>query len=997
MLQTEGPAPHVDGISPNEGTPGTKLTIRGENLGTTASDLTHVFINQIDVGPTAQWFSPKKITAITPMGEGELEIVVVTKSGKFGTAAVSYHQYAQRNVGPQTPVTYWPEDERRHCPAIYEHGSESRSGEGTGAARTATGIPGGIELDPSTGLPMSEITRMNIPLSDSALRQLYSGSGSVQLTDKEFDPIMFLLKFYKSSSFNDLTVTFNNFRQSMRMEGAGEPINVIRTNLVLIFRCLEGMDSLRRELVPEKGNGPDGKNRFETPLESILSESRDSAYQLFEGVLKRRDRAESTRNAIGVMQRYQFLFNLPHAIRSNISKGDYSLVLNDYLRAKSLFANSEVEVLRRIYADVENVVANFRTILRNQLTTMPIECDEAKRKIGYLTQLEVNYDPTWLCLVRFKEWLIDRIQLYQNVYHQAIGNKNPNPSAQSTDRASSVSGDAQGAGSPSWFGEGVMSGTPPLLVLVKSVCRFLTHHVVQFWRLGLAYISGQLSNPSQMDGHSGSEFDNDMSKRIRNADDQSSDSEFPSTPPDPKAAWLQMNLELVLMLASRIKDEILEVIGSGVNDEVITEWLVQCIREFRRCYAVLPLNEISPEVVEMFSRLIHELRRHAVRGIFRRAQIMIEALQLKETWRVTLTDAEGGRTKLPLLYEDIMTDALSRCQEQVACHSTTEKPLFVSAELQERFPDWCGDAMVAFISTLRRLADQIESTISHSELQDEGNSRSDWLNVDSLFGRQSGQTPIVSQARGLLLVLNNAIWIEQHANKRLIMAYKAAGYASPERLQARLDDTWQKGREDLLCRYVRLRSSWLCAPIRPQLNEMFAMKSSFADDDDLSSITGLHTSVCAAISNLSHVFSELILLLGKETVGNLESDSNEQMVSPQSVLARVVSQTVDQLKNYYVELHLRSLPRLAQIQLILDFRALKAILPKGLFTPEASRQLDALSAMTVQDSSSPPGLQPNEERYLNKIIEQEKGRMRLLVDGFQSFDSSPSRITLVHE
>ena len=33
------PAPVVTGISPNEATPGTKITIRGENFGNLASDL----------------------------------------------------------------------------------------------------------------------------------------------------------------------------------------------------------------------------------------------------------------------------------------------------------------------------------------------------------------------------------------------------------------------------------------------------------------------------------------------------------------------------------------------------------------------------------------------------------------------------------------------------------------------------------------------------------------------------------------------------------------------------------------------------------------------------------------------------------------------------------------------------------------------------------------------------------------------------------------------
>ncbi|KAA0187476.1 Exocyst complex component 2 [Fasciolopsis buskii] len=709
MPKVEGPPPLVTGISPIEGHPGTKLTIRGENLGTTASDLTHVFINQIDVGPTAQWLSSKKITAITPLGEGEMEVVVVTNSGKFGTATVSYRQTARRNVGPQTSVSHWPEDERRHCPAIYEHGSEGSTsgsgGGGGGGSGSATDTKSGAELDPSTGLPMSELTRISVSLSDSALRSIYPGTGSVQLTDKDFDPVMFLLKFYRSSTFNDLTVTFNNFRKSIRVEGLGEPVNVIRTNLLLIFRCLDGMDRMRNRLQDEKKSA--GGKLSCPPLENALSDCRNRGHSLFEGILKRRDRAESTRNAIAVMQRYQFLFNLPHAIRSNISKGDYNLVLNDYLRAKSLFANSDVEVLRRVYADVENVIENFRHMLRNQLTTMPIECDEAKRKISYLNQLEVNYDPTWLCLIRFKDWLIDRLHLYQRLYRQAIGSETPGPTvSSSTDsRSDSVPND-RNALSPDetvalGLDEMMMVGdAPPMLCFVRSVCRLLISHVVQFWRLGSTYAA--VTSSARGD-------ESAWRKSSQSVTETNSDTELPTTPTDTKMAWLNLNLELVHFLSNSLHEEVLESVGTGGTlDAVTTGWLPECIREFRTCLNTLPLSDLPVEICDVFSRLAHDLRRHAVRGIFRHAQIAIEALQLKETWDVDVNDAEGGTTRTPMAYEEIMLDALEQCQEHVSCQASVEKPLFESAELQERFPDWCGDAMVAFISTLRRLADQIE-------------------------------------------------------------------------------------------------------------------------------------------------------------------------------------------------------------------------------------------------------------------------------------------------
>jgi exocyst complex component 2 len=75
-----------------------------------------------------------------------------------------------------------------------------------------------------------------------------------------------------------------------------------------------------------------------------ISESVLEANKLFDEVLARRDRADATRNALGVLQRFKFLFSLPVSIERNIRKGDYDVVINDYARAKNLFSNTDVAV-----------------------------------------------------------------------------------------------------------------------------------------------------------------------------------------------------------------------------------------------------------------------------------------------------------------------------------------------------------------------------------------------------------------------------------------------------------------------------------------------------------------------------------------------------------------------------------------------------------------------------------------------------------------------------
>lgn len=68
------------------------------------------------------------------------------------------------------------------------------------------------------------------------------------------------------------------------------------------------------------------------------------ADRLFDDVLRRKDEADGTRNALAVLHRFRFLFNLPAVIDRNIQKGEYDLVINDYARANNLYRNSEVQV-----------------------------------------------------------------------------------------------------------------------------------------------------------------------------------------------------------------------------------------------------------------------------------------------------------------------------------------------------------------------------------------------------------------------------------------------------------------------------------------------------------------------------------------------------------------------------------------------------------------------------------------------------------------------------
>jgi exocyst complex component 2 len=85
------PTPLVTGISPREGCPGIKITIRGENLGNDEKDFIALKICGDDCRASASWISPNKIVAYAGNGQGKGDVIVVTKSGGIGSCSVGFY------------------------------------------------------------------------------------------------------------------------------------------------------------------------------------------------------------------------------------------------------------------------------------------------------------------------------------------------------------------------------------------------------------------------------------------------------------------------------------------------------------------------------------------------------------------------------------------------------------------------------------------------------------------------------------------------------------------------------------------------------------------------------------------------------------------------------------------------------------------------------------------------------------------------------------------
>ncbi|VDL59945.1 unnamed protein product [Hymenolepis diminuta] len=833
-----GPPAQVTGISPVEGVPGTKLTLRGEYFGQSALDLTHVFVGGIDVSPSARWFSSRKLSVITPLGIGELEIVVVTKSGGIGTSELTYIQHVDQKIGPQEQVSYWPEDERRRCPAIIERGSGVAKQEG-----------GGDVVDASlaaTGLPPAELARLGIPLSDTALMKIYPHTGNVLLSEPDFDPMLFLLKYYKNASFEDLVMARNNFSRSISESGAHDSSSIIKANLYLIFRCLEGLEGsspncinifnnslstldlrieMKRSNVPggtdyklsvgQKGKSKPKEGTVETRLEKKLTDSWNQGYDLFKDVLHCREAANSARNVLSIMERFSFLFRLPESIRKTIKQGEYNLVVNDYKRAKALFATSDNGAFQRVFTEIETVVANFRETLKSELLQVPIDVDEAIKRIKCLEQLDVDYDPYWRCAEAFKNWLIEQLRIYQKRYQDET---KPPPETPKSPTQPIMRSNLQNR----------MGKQQLTIQLVKQVCSLLSTQCVQLWRL---QIICSAASPKVKTSSERGDGQQSLQAKYQNA-----------------------NIEVIHLLANCIREAVLQPASIGTLETIQSGWASTCVQEFRNCCLSLPLDIVPRDVQSVLRRLSYDLRRHAVRDVLRTSQTTTESLHFKENWEVEVTDNGGSITQLPLAYENVVAESLSRCRTLMSSRTSLEDSLFEAPEYHERFSQSFADVMVGFLSTLQHLAEQIELSISRQS-----------TSVDATQDGSGGsaevtgsQRSIVAQARGVLLLVNNADWAARHANSRAFSAYASAGFANVEDLRTRVSNGWSAATEKLIDLYVRIRSTYLCGPLSKEVTPDIALQSA----------------IITALCNLSHIHSELVLLLGVPSTNEDTSNGN---------------------------------------------------------------------------------------------------------------------------
>uniref|UniRef100_A0A673VSQ7 Exocyst complex component 2 n=1 Tax=Salmo trutta TaxID=8032 RepID=A0A673VSQ7_SALTR len=567
--------PLVTGISPNEGTSWTKVTIRGENLGTGPADLVGLSICGHNCLLTAEWMSASKIVCrVGPAKDDKGEIIVTTKSGGHGTSTVSFKLLKAEKIGILDQSAVWV-DEMNY----YDMRTDRYKGISPLSLRPSN--PLGIDFD----------------------------------------------------NFDQLRMAASNLKKQATKKNEGS-LAYVKGGLSTFFEA-----------------------------QDALAGASDTADTLFQEVLGRKDKADSTRNALNVLQRFKFLFNLPLNIERNIQKGDYDVVINDYEKAKSLFSNTEVSVFKKVYAEVETRIGALRSLLLDKLLETPSTLHDQKRYIRYLSDLHASGDPAWQCISAQHKWILGLMQnckeefinyqrgeLNTRTHTHTLGlgaialdlEGDPRPSAFSRIRDTaplSKGGILHTPRHSTWHYE-----TPQQVQFVEKLSDVVIGQLPNFWKLWISYVNGSLFSET-------GEKSGQVEKSKKNARQRQNDFKKMIE----EVTHRLVKLVRGALLPSTLTELELKLYGGWENKTELTgPWLTQVIHTVRVIFEALVALEIPNDLLQVIQDLLLELRHHCLLVTLHHTADDVKRVAEKEDWVV---DNEGITS-----LEQRLLIILSNCQ-----------------------------------------------------------------------------------------------------------------------------------------------------------------------------------------------------------------------------------------------------------------------------------------------------------------------------------------------
>ena len=503
--------------------------------------------------------------------------------------------------------------------------------------------------------------------------------------------------------------------------------------------------------------------------------------------MKRREKADKSRVALSVLNRYKFLFCLPTNIEKNASKNEFDIIVNDYARAKNLYGKSEVPLIQKVLAEVDEIILEIRRKLHKKIQEMPQGVEQQKRFVKSLINLEIQQvgtiqaeklkiaDPAWDAIESRARYIEETFKrTYGEFQEKEISLKD------------SSKRDAN---------------SPPVRVLFcEEITEIATGQFPDLWRLGQSYFTGELRGINE---------------------------------PKP-GNFKQIILNAIERFCSYVRAAILPqnqkyqsippwAFGSSSQLNQFSTWLPTCLRYLRVSYASLIRLDLPGEALDIVLKLIDELRLFCLTTILKKSFDKVRKLHDKETWNLTVLEFPGA-TSLPSKLEEILAEVLDEGQQMCLLMEIRENPLFdtPNSEGHREVAKIVETILKSFSSVIEELAtERSDDEVQHMPKQLIGfptnsNLLPHSINLNEVKSTISSTITITWEHRLLCCLANSAYCNKMFINNlgNLFLKY---GYPIPKLALENSRSIVNNVFQNLLEIYVEHKSDPLVSTIEPSM------------------------------------------------------------------------------------------------------------------------------------------------------------------------------------
>ncbi|RMC16085.1 hypothetical protein DUI87_08294 [Hirundo rustica rustica] len=630
--------------------------------------------------------------------------------------------------------------------------------------------------------------------------------------------------------FDQLKMAVVNLKKQANKKNEGS-LAYVKGGLSTFFEAQDALSAIHQKLEADGTEKVEGS--MTQKLENVLNRASNTADTLFQEVLGRKDKADSTRNALNVLQRFKFLFNLPLNIERNIQKGDYDVVINDYEKAKSLFGKTEVQVFKKYYAEVETRIEALRELLLDKLLETPSTLHDQKRYIRDIVKL-----PSLEVFNIELDRVLDNLTLTpfpmkgNALLHSPMldldSDVRPSPIGHLSQTASLKRGSSfQSGRDDAWRYK-----APQQVVFVEKLTKLVVSQLPNFWKLWVSYVNGSLFSET-------AEKSGQMERSKKNARQRQND--FKKMIQEVMHSLVKLIRGALLPFSLR-EGELRQYGGWEMKSELSGQWLTHVIQTVRLSSESLTALEIPNDMLQIIQDLILDLRVRCIIVTLQHTAEDIKRLAEKEDWVV---DNEG-LTSLVFQQQKTQEDV---CQLSIGI-------------------------MQGFIDCLEQLSTKPDGDIDTSHLSVD-------VSSPDLFGSIHEESSLSSEQR-LLIALSNCRYLERHTFLNIAEHFEKHGFQGVDKITQVSMESLKELDQRLFEMYIEFKADPIVGSLEP------GIYAGYFDWKDCLVPTGVRNYLKEALVNIIAVHAE-VFTISKDLVPRVMSRVVEAVSEELSRLMQCVS------------------------------------------------------------------------------------------------------------